>query len=100
MEDWVNCEKMSVARPDAPVVIINGALDKVRGGFYPAVFFPQLAKTVDCFYNKFESVFYVKPVSDKGMYGLLYRVYPMRVTMGKLMVWALKLDPSLDQDTK
>ena len=24
----------------------------------------------------------------------------MRVTMGKLMVWALKLDPSLDQDTK
>ena len=24
----------------------------------------------------------------------------MRVKMGKLMVWALKLDPSLDQDTK
>ena len=28
VEDWVNCEKMSVARPDAPVVILN------RGGFY------------------------------------------------------------------
>jgi len=24
----------------------------------------------------------------------------MRVTMGQLMVWALKLDPSLHQDTK
>ena len=24
----------------------------------------------------------------------------MRVTMGKLMVWALKLDPNLHQDTK
>ena len=76
VEDWVNCEKMSVARPDTPVVIINGALDKVRGGFYPAVFFPKLAKTVDRFYNKFESVFYVKPLSDKGVYGWLYRVYP------------------------
>ena len=76
VEDWVNCKKMSVARSDTPVVIINGALDKVRGGFYPAVFFPKLAKTVDRFYNKFESVFYVKPVSDKGVYGWLYRVYP------------------------
>ena len=24
----------------------------------------------------------------------------MRVAMGKLMVWALKLDPNLNQDTK
>ena len=76
VEDWVNCEKMSVAQPNTPVVIINGALDKVRGGFYPAVFFPKLATTVDRFYNKFDSVFYVKPFSDKGVYGWLYRVYP------------------------
>jgi hypothetical protein len=76
VEDWVNVEKMSGARPDTPVVIVNGALDKVRGGFYPAVFFPKLARTVDRFYTKFESVFYVKPFSDKGVYGWLYRVYP------------------------
>ena len=56
--------------------IINGALDKVRGGFYPAIFFPKLAATVDRFYNKFESVFYLKPFSDKGVYGWLFRVYP------------------------
>lgn len=76
VEDWVNCEKMAIAQPDTPVVIINGALDKVRGGFYPAVFFPKLAATIDRFYNKFESTFYLKPFSDKGVYGWLYRVYP------------------------
>ncbi|KAL3811318.1 hypothetical protein ACHAXA_005404 [Cyclostephanos tholiformis] len=76
VEDWVNCEKMSKASPNTPMVIINGALDKVRGGYYPAIFFPKLARTVDGFYNKFDSVFYLKPFSDKGAYGWLYRVYP------------------------
>jgi len=76
VEDWVNCEKMSDAQPDTPVVVINGALDKVKGGFYPAVFFPKLAATVDRFYKKFETTFYLKPFSDKGLYGWLYRVYP------------------------
>lgn len=76
VEDWVNCEKMSLAQPNTPVVIINGALDKVRGGFYPAVFFPKLAATVERFYKKFESAFYLKPFSDKGVYGWVYRVYP------------------------
>jgi hypothetical protein len=57
-------------------VIVNGALDKVRDGYYPAVFFPELASTVDRFYKKFESIFYLRPLSDKGCYGWLYRVYP------------------------
>jgi len=58
------------------MVIINGALDKLRGGYYPAVFFPKLAASVDRFFKKFESVFYLKPLCDKGAYGWLYRVYP------------------------
>lgn len=55
--------------------IVNGALDKVRGGYYPPVFFPALAKTMP-FYEQFETAFYLKPISDKGQYGWLYRVYP------------------------
>ena len=69
-------EKLYDANPDTTMVIINGALDKVRGGYYPGVFFPKLAKTVDRFYKKFESVFYLKPISDKGVYGWIYRQYP------------------------
>jgi hypothetical protein len=67
VEDWVNCEKMAVAQPETTMVVINGALDKVRGGFYPAVFFPKLAATVDRFWKKFEAAFYLKPFSDKGV---------------------------------
>lgn len=77
VEDWVNCEKIYDASSDSTVmVIINGALNKVRGGYYPGVFFPKLAATVDRFFQKFESVFYLKPLTDKGVYGWLYRVYP------------------------
>jgi hypothetical protein len=65
VEDWVNVEKMSNAQPNTRIVVINGALDKVRSGFYPAIFFPKLAQTVDRFYNKFESIFYIKPFADK-----------------------------------
>eukprot|EP00815_Leptocylindrus_aporus_P001429 CAMPEP_0116062420 /NCGR_PEP_ID=MMETSP0322-20121206/7748_1 /TAXON_ID=163516 /ORGANISM="Leptocylindrus danicus var. apora, Strain B651" /LENGTH=295 /DNA_ID=CAMNT_0003547723 /DNA_START=2116 /DNA_END=3003 /DNA_ORIENTATION=+ len=75
VEDWINCEKIYEANP-ATMVIVNGALDKLRGGYYAPVFFPKLAKSVDRFFTKFESVFYLKPLSDKGMYGWIYRVYP------------------------
>ena len=73
VEDWINCEKIHKASPESVMVIVNGALDKVRDGYYPAIFFPKLAATVDRFYKNFESVFYLKPISDKGVYGWLYR---------------------------
>mmetsp|Transcript_21590 Transcript_21590/g.26726 ORF Transcript_21590/g.26726 Transcript_21590/m.26726 type:complete len:378 (+) Transcript_21590:160-1293(+) len=76
VEDWINCEKMHLGSPESVMVIINGALDKVRAGYYPGVFFPKLAATVDRFFKNFESIFYLKPVSDKGVYGWLFRVYP------------------------
>lgn len=72
VEDWINVEKLhqsSLSKGSTPVTcIVNGALDKVRDGYYPAVFFPALAKTVP-FYRKFEPVFFLKPISDKGLYG-------------------------------
>ena len=73
VEDWINCEKIHKASPESVMIIVNGALDKVRDGYYPAIFFPKLAATVDRFYKNFESVFYLKPISDKGVYGWLYR---------------------------
>jgi hypothetical protein len=81
VEDWINVERLhnaaSSLSPDKAVItcVLNGALDKVRDGYYAAVFFPALAKAVP-FYKQFQAVFFLKPVSDKGMYGWLYRVYP------------------------
>jgi hypothetical protein len=77
VEDWINVKKfhLDMAKSSTPTCIVNGALDKVRDGYYNGFIFPALAKTFD-FYKSFESIFYLKPVSDKGVYGWLYRVYP------------------------
>jgi Domain of unknown function (DUF1995) len=75
VEDWINVEKLHRADPSQVTCVVNGSLNKVRDGYYPALFFPALAATAP-FYRSFEPVFYLKPVSDKGVYGWLYRVYP------------------------
>ena len=79
VEDWINIETMFKSSSDpkksAVFCIVNGALDKVRDGYYPGIFFPALARTVS-FYKKFEPTFILKPLSDKGAYGWLFRVYP------------------------
>lgn len=46
-EDWINVETLAENLPDVPLVVVNGALDKVRdGGYYPAVFFPAWSYTL------------------------------------------------------
>jgi hypothetical protein len=91
VEDWINVECLhnhhrrvdSTAvssssiqqQPPVPTCIVNGALDKVRDGYYPSIFFPALAQKTD-FYRTFEGAFVLKPITDKGVYGWLFRVYP------------------------
>jgi hypothetical protein len=56
VEDWINVELLHrVAGPAVTTCIVNGALDKVREGYYPALVFPALAKTVP-FYRQCEPV--------------------------------------------
>lgn len=80
VEDWINVEQLhdfssSSLQQQQPTCIVNGALDKVRDGYYPAIFFPALAKTIP-FYKQFEPILIAKPITNKGLYGWLYRVYP------------------------
>ncbi|KAL7557809.1 hypothetical protein ACA910_003853 [Epithemia clementina (nom. ined.)] len=82
VEDWINVQTLhqvsnaaSATTATATTCIVNGALDKVRDGYYPSIFFPALAATKP-FYDSFQAVFWLKPISDKGLYGWLYRVYP------------------------
>ncbi len=76
VEDWVNVKAFhEAAGSTTPTCIVNGALDKVRDGYYPGLIFPKLATTFD-FYRSFEAIFFLKPISDKGVYGWLFRVYP------------------------
>lgn len=74
VEDWINVEKLH--QPGVTTtVVVNGALDKVRDGYYAPVFFPTLAKTIP-FYDRCDHALLLKPISDKGLYGWLFRVYP------------------------
>jgi hypothetical protein len=76
VEDWVNVKAIHKnAGGKIPTCIVNGALDKVRDGYYAGFIFPKLATTFE-FYKQFDAVFFLKPISDKGLYGWLYRVYP------------------------
>lgn len=76
VEDWSNVKQFhEAAGSNTPTCIVNGALDKVRDGYYPGIIFPKLATTFD-WYKAFEAVFFLKPISDKGVYGWVFRVYP------------------------
>ena len=73
--DWINVEALHRASSGVTTVVVNGALDKVRDGYYPGVFFPALAATTP-FYHGFAAALYLKPIVDKGLYGWIFRVYP------------------------
>jgi hypothetical protein len=75
VEDWINVKAFHDRARGVPTCIVNGALDKVRDGYYAPFIFPKLAKTMS-FYQSFEPMLFLKPISDKGVYGWLFRVYP------------------------
>lgn len=72
MEDWLNIEILG-GIDDAPIVVLNGGLDKLRTGYYPRLLFPKLYDSVDRFWAGFEEAFYLRPLSGSGW---LFRVYP------------------------
>lgn len=72
--DWINVELLE--RDNSTLVVVNGQLDRVRGGYYNSFIFPKIGQVAERFYRKFEPIFCLKPLSDKGCGGWLYRVYP------------------------
>ena len=46
LEDWLNLERC-VPKDGGLLVSLNGAFDKLRGGYYPRLLFPKLADCVD-----------------------------------------------------
>lgn len=72
VDEWINMEKL---QGDKTVLAINADLDKVRGGYYPRLFYPGLWKVKTRFLSKFEPAYYVKMFS-KG--GTLFRCFPER----------------------
>jgi hypothetical protein len=42
-----------------PLIIFNGELDRLRGGYYPGLFFPELAKITSELLPRFETAYYI-----------------------------------------
>lgn len=58
-----------------PIIVFNGELDRIRSGYYPALFFPKLGKLAKSFIPNFESAYYIH--NFKGSRGgVLFRAYP------------------------
>ena len=47
VEEWI---ELALLPRDSPMVIINGNLDRLRNGYYPALFYPGLARVSKEFY--------------------------------------------------
>lgn len=70
VSEWIAMEKLEGS---LPVIAINADLDKVRGGYYPRLFYPGLHAVKDRFLSRFCETYYLKMFSNGGT---LLRRYP------------------------
>ncbi|CAM9602883.1 unnamed protein product, partial [Phaeothamnion confervicola] len=71
IQEWLSMEEI-YRGPGVPMVTLNGGLDKVRGGYYPRLFYPGLHAARERFLKLFEPVYYLKPLTN----GWIFRCYP------------------------
>lgn len=99
----VNMVWQKAAKPrEIPIILFNAELDRLRGGYYPALFYPQMAKLSKEFIPLVESAFYLHNFKGTGG-GALFRVYPgpwqvlLRTDSGMKVVHTQHNRPTLRQ---
>jgi len=58
-----------------PLVVFNGEIDRVRSGYYPALFYPKVAAAGERVLPRLKTAFYVHNFKGAGG-GTLFRCYP------------------------
>eukprot|EP00878_Enallax_costatus_P006467 GHUV01006779.1.p1 GENE.GHUV01006779.1~~GHUV01006779.1.p1 ORF type:complete len:312 (+),score=85.97 GHUV01006779.1:437-1372(+) len=96
----------AAAKPkDRPLIIFNGELDRLRGGYYPGLFFPELAKLTSEFLPQVVTAYYIHNFKGSKP-GVLFRAYPgpwqvLRRSMldpdATQCVWSSQERPTLKQ---
>lgn len=69
VDEFIDIEKIDMG---VPAIIVNGNVDRLRGGYYPRIFYPGLYNVKERYLKFFEPVYYLKPVQG----GLLFRAFP------------------------
>lgn len=63
VSEWIQMENLQDC---ACLICINGDLDKVRGSYYPRLFYPGLYRVKTRFLVRFEPAYYIKQFSNGG----------------------------------
>ena len=75
VEEWIKLAKINT---DASIIIINGSLERLRNGYYPRVFYPELGRVSESYYSRFAQSYCISPVAVGGdcQGAWLCKVYP------------------------
>jgi hypothetical protein len=70
--------------PGRPILVFNGELDRIRGGYYPALFFPELDRIGKTMLPQAEAAYYIKNFkgSRPGVYGMHHALSARRWAWG------------------
>lgn len=92
--------KESTCATNTPLIMFNAELDRLRNGYYPALFYPGMAKLSAEFVPLVEAAYYIHNFKGAGA-GMLFRCYPgpwqvlVRLQEGSRVVWTSEERPSL-----
>jgi hypothetical protein len=63
VDEWINIPKIDRG---APIIIINGNLDRLRNGYYPWFIYPTLTKVTKEYYVNTVQAVYLSPIAVGG----------------------------------
>ncbi|PXF46101.1 hypothetical protein BWQ96_04107 [Gracilariopsis chorda] len=66
ISEWINIQNLVSEDSKCTLVTVNADFDKVRGGYYPRLFYPGLHKARDKVLKRFEEIYYIKSFSNGG----------------------------------
>ena len=78
IDEWINVPKVVEMVGSPQVIIINGNLDRLRNGYYPAIFYPGLTKVSKSYYSSAVQALFLQPIAVGGnrLGAWLARCYP------------------------
>ena len=85
-----------------PIIMFNAELERCRGGYYPALFYPQIARLTRDLLPLIESSFYIHNFKGAGG-GAVFRCYPgpwqvlLRMQDGMMVVHTQEERPTLKE---
>ncbi|KAJ9521690.1 hypothetical protein QJQ45_015380 [Haematococcus lacustris] len=88
-----------------PLIVFNGDLDRLRGGYYPALFFGELARLTEELVPLFTPAYYIHNFKGRTP-GVLFRAYPgpwcvfrrdLKDPSQLQLIWTSDAQPSLKQ---